>query len=227
MLTEVSAAHISEYRPGAAAAAPPKAGQAVRAALGVVAALVVGLAAGAVTQWFPTPVVAASTSGGPWALVSFLAALTAAGLASATARGLACMVGLAIGYYGVAALHGYPVSSSTASFWVPAALLIGPLTGLAAGWVRSGRPLLARIAAGGVPGVLLGEGIATHHELEILAGAGLMAGLLAWQARRCAAQSPPARTGARAAALAVALAACLAAAALTAGWYLATVPTVG
>jgi hypothetical protein len=111
---------------------------------------VIGVVAGAVTQWFPSQAIPASTSGGPWVLISFLVALTAAGVASATARGLACMAGLAIGYYGVAALHGFPVSSSTASFWLPVALLIGPLTGLAAGWIRSGPPLLAQVAAGGV-----------------------------------------------------------------------------
>ena len=224
MLTEAPTAQTSEG-PLRLAAAPLKAGQAVRVALGVIAALGIGLAVGAVTQLFPSQVIPASTSGGPWVLVSFLVALTAAGVASATARGLACMVGLATGYYGVAALHGYPVSSSTAGFWVPVALLIGPLTGLAAGWVRSGPPLLAQIAAGGVPGVLLGEGFAAGHELETLAGAALMAGLLAWQVRRAAAQAPAAR--AVAGAVAVALAACLAAGALTVSWYLATVPTVG
>jgi hypothetical protein len=125
---EASAAQSREGRPGIAAA-PPKAGRAsrasrasraVRAALGVLAALVIGLAVGAVTQWFPSEVIPASTSGGPWVLVSFLVALTAAGITSATARGLACMVGLAIGYYSVAVLHGFPVSGSTASFWMPA-----------------------------------------------------------------------------------------------------------
>jgi len=221
MLTEVSAARTSEDRLGAAAA-PLNAGRAVRVALGAAAALAIGLAAGAGTQWFPSEVIPASTSGGPWVLVSFLVALTAAGVASATARGLACMVGLAVGYYGVAALHGFPVSSSTASFWIPVALLIGPLTGLAAGWIRSGPPLLAQIAAGGVPGVLIGEGIAAHHNLETLAGVGLAAALLAWQVRRSASQTPSA--GAAARAVAVALAACLAAGALTASWYLGTVP---
>jgi len=224
VLTEVSTAQISEGSLRVAAA-PLKAGQAVRVALGVIAALVIGVAVGAVTQQFPSQVIPASTSGGPWVLVSFLVALTAAGVASATARGLACMVGLAIGYYGLAALHGYPVSGSTAGFWVPVALLVGPLTGLAAGWIRSGSPLLAHIAAGVIPGVLLGEGFAAGHQLETLAGAGLMAGLLAWQVRRAAAHAPAAR--AVAGAVAVVLAVCLAAGALTVSWYLATVPTVG
>ena len=73
--------------------------------------------------------------------------------------------------------------------------------------------------------MLLGEGFAAGHKLETLAGAGLMAGLLAWQVRRDAARAPAAR--AVAGAVAVALAACLAAGALTVSWYLATVPTVG
>jgi hypothetical protein len=71
-----------------------------------------------------------------------------------------------------------------------------------------------------IPGVLLGEGFAAGHQLETLAGAGLLAGLLAWQVRRSASQVP----AARAVAGAVALAACLAAGALTVSWYLAAVP---
>jgi len=215
-----SAAQSPEGRPGMAAA-PPKAGRAVRAALGVLAALVIGLAIGAVTEWFPSDVIAASTSGGPWVLVSFLVALTAAGIASATARGTACMAGLAIGYYAVGTFHTIPPSSDMARFWIPVALLIGPLTGLAAGWIRSGPPLLAQIAAGGIPGVLIGESIAEHHRLEMLVGVAMMAGLLAWQTRRTAQQIPAAQAPARA--LAVALAACLAAGALTASWYLGIV----
>lgn len=224
MLIESSAVQSSADRP-AVAAAPLKAGQAVRFALGVTAALVTGVTVGAVTQWFPNDVIPASTTGGPWVLVSFLVALTAAGIGSATARGLACMLGLSFGYYGVAAMHGYPVSGSTAFFWVPAAMLIGPLTGLAAGWIRSGPAWLAQIGAGGVPGVLLGEGIMHAHELELLTGACLLAGLLAWQVRRSAARAPAAWAVVRA--VAVTLAACFAAGAVTAGWYLATVAVAG
>lgn len=211
---EASAAQSSAGLPGIAA------GRAVRAALGVLAALVMGLALGAVTEWFPADVIAASTTGGPWVLVSFLVALTAAGIASATARGLACMAGLAIGYYAAGTFHTLPPSSDMARFWIPVALLIGPLTGLAAGWIRSGPPQLAQIAAGGIPGVLIGESIAVHHLLEMLVGVAMMAGLLAWQTRRSAAQAPAARA---AAGVAVALAACVAAGALTAGWYLGIV----
>ncbi len=211
---EASAAQSPEARPGAAAA--PKAGQIVRSALGVLAALVIGLAIGAITEWFPSDVIAASTTGGPWVLVSFLVALTAAGIGSATARGLACMAGMAIGYYAVGTFHTIPPSSDMARFWVPVALLIGPLTGLAAGWIRSGPPLLAQIAAGGIPGVLIGESIAVHHQLEMLVGVAVMAGLLAWQTRRSAPQSSAAQA-------VVAVAACLAAGALTASWYLGIV----
>lgn len=217
---EASAAHSAEGFPGTAAA-PPKAGRAVWAALGALAALVIGLAIGAVTEWFPSDVIAASTSGGPWVLVSFLVALTAAGIASATARGLACMAGLASGYYAAGTFHTIPPASDMARFWIPVALLIGPLTGLAAGWIRSGAPLLAQIAAGGVPGVLIGESIAVHHRLEMLVGVAMMAGLLAWQTRRSAPKTQPAQSPARV--VAVALAACLSAGALTASWYLGIV----
>jgi hypothetical protein len=215
--TEVSAARSFEGFPGFAAS-PLKAAQAVRAAaLGVTAALVVGLAIGAATEWYPTDVIPAATAGGPWVLVSFLVALTAAGIASATARGLACMMGLTIGYYGVGTLHTLQPSAGTASFWVPVAMVIGPLTGLAAGCVRSGAPLLGQIAAGGIPGVLLGESIAIEHRLQLLAGAGLMAVLVAWQVRRSAAQTSAAWAVARV--VPVAVIACLAVGALTLSWY--------
>jgi hypothetical protein len=78
-------------------------------------------------------------------------------------------------------------------------MLIGPLAGLAAGCVRFGPPLLAHIATGGVPGMLLGESIAAHDRLATyrlalaLVGVGMMAGLLAWQVRRYASQTSTAR----------------------------------
>jgi hypothetical protein len=224
MNTGGSTEQSSEGRSGVAAA-PPKVGQAVRVALGVIAALAIGLAIGAVTEWFPTDVIPAATSGGPWVLVSFLVALTAAGIASATARGLACMAGLTIGYYSAGTLHALPSSTGTASFWIPAAMLIGPLVGLAAGCVRFGPPLLAHIATGGVPGMLLGESIAAHDRLATyrlalaLVGVGMLAGLLAWQVRRYASQTSTARAVTGAGAGAVALAACLATGALTVSFY--------
>jgi Family of unknown function (DUF6518) len=224
MQTEVPAAPAAEGRLGAGAgAAPLMSGRAVRVVLGVAAALVIGLAVGAVTERHPSDVIPASTSGGPWVLLSFLVALTAGRIATATVRGLACMAGLAIGYYAAASLQGFELSTSTAAFWIPLALVIGPLTGLAAGWVRSGPAVLAQIGAGGVAGTLLGEGRVTHHELELLAGAVLLAALLVWQVHRAAAQFPAARAPAARAAVragAVTLAACLATGALTAGWYI-------
>lgn len=204
-------------------AAQARGGRAVRAVLVVMAALVIGLTVGAVTEWFPSEALPASTTGSPWVLVSFLVALTAAGTASATAQGLACMVGLTIGYYGAGTFHTYPASSGTAALWVPVAMVIGPLVGLAAGWVRFGPPLLAFIAAGSVPGVLIGEAIAaqarwgTYRRELALAGVAMLAVLLVWQVCRHAAQKSTARTAATAAT--VALATCLAAGALTVGLY--------
>lgn len=195
----------------------------MRVAGGAIAALVIGLAVGAVTEWFPTDVIPAATSGSPWVLVSFLVALTAAGIASATARGLACMLGLAIGYYSVGTFHAIPPSTDAARYWIPAAMLIGPLAGLVAGCVRFGSPLLAQIATGGFPGVLLGESIAAQDRLAIyrlmlaLVGLGMMTGLLAWQIRRYASQTSTARAAAMTGP--VALAACLAAGALTVSLY--------
>jgi hypothetical protein len=217
MQTEVPAAPATEGQPGVAAT-PLLTGRAVRVVLGVVAALVIGLVVGAVTERHPSDVIPASTAGGPWVFLSFLVALTAGRIATATARGMACMTGLAIGYYGAASLQGFELSTGTAGFWIPLALVIGPLTGLAAGWVRSGPPLLAQIGAGGVPGTLLSEGFAASHDLELLAGAVLLAALLAWQVHRAAAHAPAPLAAVRAGA--VTLAACLATGALTASWYI-------
>ena len=117
-----------------------------------------------------------------------------------------------LGAGGWAALAGWSVSA-----------FAGRTGGLVAGCVRFGSPLLAQIATGGFPGVLLGESIAAQDRMAIyrlmlaLVGLGMMTGLLAWQVRRYASQTSTARaadmTGP------VALAACLAAGALTVSLY--------
>jgi Family of unknown function (DUF6518) len=225
---------LEERSPGAAQAAPG-AGQAAPAAAPVsprwvagravrlLAALVAGVTAGALIagaqSWLPADVTQRyANAGGPWVLISFLVALAAPGVAWAIASGFACMAGLVAGFFLASALHSLPPSGSP-GLWMSAAMVFGPLTGLAAGWVRFGPPPLAATAAGGIAGILAGEAVTPqvrsgpYWPVEAIAGLGLLAGLLAWRCR-----SPgPQRSAAWLWVTAVALIACLAAAALTVG----------
>jgi len=64
-----------------------------------------------------------------------------------------------LGYYAVNELRGFPSSPRAVLVWTVAAVLVGPVLGLAAHWLRTGN--VTRAAAGvGVPvGVLVGEGV--------------------------------------------------------------------
>jgi hypothetical protein len=169
------------------------------ASSGALVALAVGLALGGLTDegqhWLPWAASSLANSGGSWVLVSFVVALAAGTVGRAVVRGGAALVGLVIGYYVVAALRGVPVGASSVEFWVVAALVIGPLVGLAAGWVRHGQPSQVAVGAGTVGGLLVGEAAyslrflsgstsATYWSAQFVLGLSLMLALLVWRARR-------------------------------------------
>jgi Family of unknown function (DUF6518) len=166
---------------------------------GGLAALTVGAVLGGLTDagqtWLPWAASSLANSGGSWVLAAFLIALPAARVRQATAWGGLSMVGLVVGYYLTAAQRGVPVAPSAVEFWVVAALVIGPVVGLTAGWVRRGSPLRVAAAAGVVGGLLVGEALyglryidpwtsTKYWVLQALVGLGLMVGLLAGRARR-------------------------------------------
>jgi hypothetical protein len=138
---------------------------------GAILAAVFGLALGALTDWgqsqLPWYAGSLANSAGSWVLVAFLAGLAASGVRRSIVLGSLCMVGLVIGYYVTAAERGIPVAASLVVFWTLAAVVFGPIVGLAAGWVRHGEPIRMGAGAGVLAGVLAGESV---YALRYLSG---------------------------------------------------------
>lgn len=131
----------------------------------VVVALVgfLSLAFGVLTaygqEWLPQEVNSLANSAGSWSLIAFLLALLATGPRLAAACGALSLLSLLAGYVLGAGVRGYPSGSSLIVFWGLAAVFVGPLLGFGAHWVRTGSRTLAAVGAGGMGGVLIGEGV--------------------------------------------------------------------
>jgi hypothetical protein len=138
---------------------------------GATLAAVFGLALGALTDWgqsqLPWYADSLTNSAGSWVLVAFLAGLAASRIRRSIVYGSVCMVSLVIGYYFSAAERGIPVAASIVIFWTMAAVVFGPIVGLAAGWVRHGEPIRMGAGAGVLAGVLAGESV---YALRYLSG---------------------------------------------------------
>jgi Family of unknown function (DUF6518) len=165
------------------------------------ASLVVAVAAitGILTPYgeihLPRSINSAANSAGPWAMITF------ASVYLSRARGLfAALLGagsfvimdlffylifeLRVGYYP----HRY------LAFWVGVAIVIGPLVGLCASWLRSPRALRREIAVAAPSSVLVGEdvfmlvrlpGVSTIYSVaSVVVGLALFACLAAWRLRR-------------------------------------------
>lgn len=123
----------------------------------------VGMGLGVLTAyaqaWLPEQVGSLANSSGPWCLIAVLLALLATSQLTAAGCGVLALVTLLAGYVVGAASRGYSSSTSLIGFWGLAALLVGPFLGLGAHWVKSKRPILSALAAGGISGLLVGEGV--------------------------------------------------------------------
>lgn len=124
--------------------------------------LVGSAAAGVATSfaqgWLPPQAGSLANSAAPWCAVAFLSALVAARASTAVAAGPLALAALVAGYYLTSELRGLPVGMRTVAFWGLAAVVAGPVLGLAAYAVRHRRGLLAAAACGVPVGLLLGEG---------------------------------------------------------------------
>ena len=122
-----------------------------------------GLTLGVLTaygqEWLPQEVGSLANSSGSWTLAAFLLALLATGPRVAAACGALALLALLAGYVLGAGLRGYPSGLALIVFWGLATVFVGPFLGLGAHWVRSGRRTLAALGAGGMGGVLVGEGV--------------------------------------------------------------------
>ncbi|MER7082987.1 hypothetical protein SAMN02982929_01997 [Saccharopolyspora kobensis] len=174
-------------------------GQAAQRHLSALAvAVAAGLALGALTafgqQWLPESLAPLANSASSWALTAFLVALLATRDGVAAASGSFVLVCMLIGYVVANQLRGYPSSSGLLIFWGAAAVVVGPLLGLGAHWLRHRRGARAALGGGGISGVLIGEGVYGLRYIadttppsywwgQIAVGLLLLAAVSAWRLR--------------------------------------------
>lgn len=130
------------------------------------AAFVLGAAAatGALTPFgevhLPHAINAAANSSGPWATIAFASiAVSRARGAFAAVLGAGAFVLMDVFFYVVFDLRGGYYPHTYLAFWLLVAVVIGPLVGLSASWLRSERMLLREIGIAAPASVLIGEGI--------------------------------------------------------------------
>jgi hypothetical protein len=173
----------------------------VRAA-GTLLVLVIALALGALTDlgqaWLPQSSASLANSGASWAAVAFVLALFATGTGRAALWGLLGLAGLVGGYYLAATTRHVPESPASIRFWMLAAVILGPLLGVAASWVRRGPPVAAALGAGAAAGLLGGESAygltaiagttsSLYWTIQLAVAVLLLAALDAWRVRQGAA----------------------------------------
>ena len=156
----------------------------------------VALALGGLTSflqtWLPFEAASLANSAGPWCAVAFVLSRLGRRPVVAAAYGALALLSLDAGYYLTAGARGYPAGTTAVAFWVVAALLVGPVLGLAARWLDAPRAVLRVCAVAALPMVLVLEGIRSFVQVgdttyrpywvaEAAVGA-LLAGLLARRA---------------------------------------------
>jgi hypothetical protein len=161
-------------------------------------AVAVGLAAGALTEWsvphLPFSLEPLGNSAAPWVLVAFVVALTARGMRESLMLAVVTLLALVLGFYVVEAARGWGVSRHQVALWSVASVAIGPLVGLAAGWVRYCGRKMAALGAGMLGGLLAGEAVwgltglrfsspAGYWHVQLVLGVGLAVGLTLWRSR--------------------------------------------
>ena len=107
----------------------------------------------------PHQVSSLADSAGSWVLVAFLLSLLARRAGEAAGAGFASLALLLTGYVVSDWARGYSSSHALIVFWGLAAVVAGPVIGLAGYGVRRGTHTAAAVSAGVVTGILVGEGV--------------------------------------------------------------------
>jgi hypothetical protein len=123
----------------------------------------IGLAAGAATEWsvlhLSFNLLPLSNTAAPWVLIAFALALTGRRTDECLALAVVTLIALVLGFYIAEALRGWAVSRHQVAFWSLSAVVVGPLIGFAAGWMRNGGFRAAALGAGVLGGLLVGESV--------------------------------------------------------------------
>lgn len=124
---------------------------------------VAGLLLGALTSfgqtWLPDEARSIANSAGTWSLLAMALASVASSRWRAAMAGAEALIALVAGYFIASVVRDFAVARSVVTFWMVCAVLVGPVLGLGALWIRSGRAILAAMSAGSIAGVLIGEGV--------------------------------------------------------------------
>lgn len=129
-------------------------------------AAVIGLAGfllGAATSYgqsfLPEEIGSLANSAGAWSLVAAALALFATSQLPAAASGALALAALLAGYIATSSLRSFPASTGLIVFWGLCAIVVGPFLGLGANWIKTDRPIFNALGAGGITGLLIGEGV--------------------------------------------------------------------
>ena len=109
--------------------------------------------------WLPEEVGSLANSAGTWSLAAFLLALLARNQRSAAVFGVIALVALLVGYVAGAAMRDLSTSRPLIAFWGLVAIAVGPFLGLGAHWLKTEKAVYGALGAGGISGLLVGEGI--------------------------------------------------------------------
>lgn len=172
-------------------------------------AAALGLAAGALTQWsvvhLPASLEPLSNTAAPWVLIAFAVALTGRGMGESLVLAVVTLITLVLGFYVAQEIRGWAVSLHQVEFWSVTSVVMGPLIGLAASWVRDAGSVAGAIGAGVVGGLLVGEAVhgltalrftssPGYWDVQFILGVVLALVATLWRSRRRLLASVPAVT---------------------------------
>jgi ethanolamine transporter EutH len=162
-------------------------------------AISIGVVVGAVTEWsalhLPFSLEPLANSAAPWIIVAFVVALTARRIAEALMLAVVTLLALVSGFYAVQAYRGWSVPHPQVELWLAASVAIGPLVGLAAGWLRHAGRTAGALGAGVIGGLVAGEAIygltvlrfsssSNYWHVQFVIGVAIAVGLSLWRSRR-------------------------------------------
>lgn len=153
-------------------------------------------------QYLPDELRSLTNASGPWFAV-VMGSITVARprLALAIILGALGLIVMNEAYGVVSRWRGFPYGGGLTSIWNVIAVLVGPIAGIAATWLRSSHPMLTALGAAAPAAVLIGEGLhgltvisdttsPVFWGIELAAGLGLVAVAAVVRVRTVAAIRP-------------------------------------
>lgn len=111
-------------------------------------------------QYLPHELRSLANASGPWFSVVMASIVVARPrLTLAIILGILGLIAMNEAYGVVSRWRGFPYGGGLTSIWNQIAILVGPVAGIAATWLRSPRPMLIALGAAAPAAVLIGEGL--------------------------------------------------------------------